>query len=145
MKQIKRGRGLSRRGVLRGAAALGLAGVAAPALAQARTLTVSTWAGAIPDIIKAHLLPEFEKRTGARLAYDIGGQGARYNKLLAQRVNPPADIFLASDEAVVAGHRAGVLAPARRAHLPSLAQVHDWALTVNEANPDGMIAGVPSP
>jgi putative spermidine/putrescine transport system substrate-binding protein len=134
---------LRRRDVLLGAGALGLSALAAPAIAQPQTLTISTWAGGIQDVIKAHVLPEFAKRTGAGLAYDIGGQGARYNKLLVQRASPSADVFLSSDEAVVAGHRAGVLMPASRKSLANLAQVHDWALSVKEANPEGMIAGVP--
>jgi len=156
MTRLKHPTRASRRAILRGAGALGLAAAlaprrlaaqapAAPAVGRDVTLVVSTWGGAIQDVIKAHVLPEFQKRTGANLTYDIGGQGARYNKLLAQRANPspPADVFLSTDEAVIAGHRAGVLQPAARKSLPSLPDVYDWALSVKEANPDGMIAGVP--
>jgi putative spermidine/putrescine transport system substrate-binding protein len=137
---------VSRRALLRGAGALGLgaaAVIARPAIAQRATLTVSTWGGVTQDGIKAYLQPEFEKRTGATLAFDIGGQGARYNKLLAQRASPPADVFFSTDEAVVAGHRAGILTPASRKNLPNLAQIHDWAQTVKEASADGMVAGAP--
>ena len=140
----QRNRRLNRRDVLRGAGALGLAAaLPAPAIAQPRTLTVSTWGGVTQDGIKAHVQPEFEKRTGATLIYDIGGQGARYNKLLAQRTAPTIDVFFAADEGIVAGHRAGVLMPAHRKNLPNLAEVHDWALAIKEPMPEGTVASVP--
>jgi putative spermidine/putrescine transport system substrate-binding protein len=136
---------LSRRDLLRGAGALGLAASApaAPAIAQGTIVTVSTWGGITQDGIKAHVQPEFEKRTGATLAYDIGGQGVRYNKLLAQRNSPSMDVFFGSDEAIVAGHRAGVLAPARRKSLANLSEVYGWAHTIKEPVPDGTLASVP--
>jgi len=145
MEQSRRNRGLSRRNLLRGAGALGLAGAlpAAPALAQPRALTVSVWGGITQDAIKAHVLPEFEKRTGATLAFDIGAQGARYNKLLAQKNSPSADVFFAGDEAIVAGHRAGVLTPAHRKSLSNLAEVAEWAMRVKEKVPDDMVPSVP--
>jgi putative spermidine/putrescine transport system substrate-binding protein len=139
---------LSRRALLRGAGAVGLGAAAAPligrpAIAQATTVTVSTWGGVTQDGIKAHVQPEFEKRTGATLAYDIGGQGARYNKLLAQRGSAPVDVFFSTDEAVVAGHRAGVLMPARRKSLSHLGEIHEWALTVKEGGSADLVAGAP--
>jgi putative spermidine/putrescine transport system substrate-binding protein len=145
MRRIRDHRGISRRNLLRGAGALGIAAAApaAPAIAQPRSLTVSTWGGITQDGIKAHVQPEFEKRTGATLAYDIGGQGARYNKLLAQRNNPTIDVFFGGDEAIVAGHRAGLLAPAARKSLSNLGEVYDWAQQVKEPVPDGMVPSVP--
>jgi putative spermidine/putrescine transport system substrate-binding protein len=142
---------ITRRALLRGAGALGLGAAAAPMTARAQapmigrgvTLTVSTWGGVTQDGVKAYVQPEFEKRTGATLAYDIGGQGARYNKLLAQRANPPADVFFSTDEAVVAGHRAGVLTPAARKSLSNLFQLHDWAQSVKEGATETTVPGVP--
>jgi putative spermidine/putrescine transport system substrate-binding protein len=133
---------LTRRAVLRGAVGVA-AMVARPALAQRRTLTLSTWGGVTQDGIKAYVQPEFEKRTGATLAFDIGGQGARYNKLLAQRASPPSDVFFSTDEAVVAGHRAGILTTASRKSLSNLAQLHDWAMTVKGIGGADAVAGVP--
>src|SRR5258706_11629877 len=132
---------LTRRAMLLGAAAAPLIG--RPAIAQRATLTVSTWGGVTQDGVKAYVGPEFEKRTGATLAYDIGGQGARYNKLLAQRNNPPADVFFSTDEAVIAGRRAGILTSASRKNLPNLANIHEWAQTVKENDGAGTVAGAP--
>lgn len=150
-------RTLSRREFLRRSGTIALATTASsafltgagPRLAMAqgpgtkRTLTVSTWGGMTEDFIKRLVQPEFEKLTGATVAYDIGGQGARYNKLLAQRHNPPADVFFSTDEAVVAGHRQGVLTPANRKNIPRLAEIHDWAFSVKEFGSDTTVAGAP--
>ncbi len=133
-------------GLLAGGAVLGATRPAraqpAPAIGKgAATLTVSTWGGITSDGIRDHVGPEFAKLTGARLAFDIGGQGARYNKLLAQKGNQTADVFFGTDEAVVGGLRAGVLQPTDRAAVPNAADVHDWAVTVKA--PSGQLAGVP--
>jgi putative spermidine/putrescine transport system substrate-binding protein len=133
---------LSRRTFVGGiAAASALRG--SRARADAPSLIVSTWGGVTQDGIKAHVQPRFEAKTGATLSYDIGNQGARYNKLLAQRDNPPADVFFSTEEALIAGHRAGVLTPARRANLPNLADVAPWALTVKDFGSDTTVAGIP--
>jgi putative spermidine/putrescine transport system substrate-binding protein len=144
---------LDRRNVLKGAGALaatGLVGehydagaVFAPAIAQGSVLTVSTWGGITEDGIKKHAQPEFERRTGAKLAFDIGGQGARFNKLLAQRVNPPADVFFSADEAVVAGRRAGVLDDVSRKSIPNLADVVRPVMTVKTDAASDSVPGVP--
>lgn len=148
---------LSRREFLRRSGTMALATTAfssfltgsGPGLAVAqgtssrRTLIVSTWGGVTQDGIKRFVQPEFEKLTGATLAFDIGGQGARFNKLLAQRHTPPADVFFSSDEAVVAGHRLGILTPASRKNIPRLADLHDWAFSVKEFGSDTTVPGVP--
>ena len=134
----------SRRHALQAFSAIGAAGLLGrPALAQARTLTVSTWGGVTEEGLKAYVQPEFERLTGGKLAYDIGGQGARYNKLLAQRANPPADVFFSTDEAVVAGQKAGVLTTASRKNVPNIADIEDWAMSVKAGNTAETIPGAP--
>jgi putative spermidine/putrescine transport system substrate-binding protein len=117
--------------------------LAQPAIGQGSTLTISTWGGVTSDGIRDHVGPEFEKQTGAKLAFDIGGQGARYNKLLAQKGNQSADIFFGTDEAVVGGLRAGVLQTADRKAIPNYAELYDWSKTVKTADPANQIAAVP--
>ena len=116
--------------------------LAQPAIGRGATLTVSVWGGITEDGIKKYIQPEFERTTGAKLAFDIGGMGARYNKLLAQRANPPADVFFSTDEALVAGRRAGILVDASRKSLPNLADVYDWAHTVKASSAD-TVPGAP--
>jgi putative spermidine/putrescine transport system substrate-binding protein len=137
--------GLGRRQALLGVAAAGVltaadrAGAQAPAIGNGATLTVSLWGGITEDSVRRLVQPGFEKLTGAKLAYDIGGQGARYNKLLAQRNNPPADVIFLSDEAVVAGHKAGVLVPVARKTMSNVADIYDWAWTVKSPDPDTVV------
>src|ERR1700733_13417579 len=123
---------VSRRRLLQWSGALGITAAISPlmermvrpraAFASGRgaQLRVSTWGGVTQDSIKTYVQPQFEKETGATIVYDIGGQGAPFNKLLAQRVNPPADVFFSTDETVVAGYRAGILIPSRRSNIPNL-------------------------
>jgi putative spermidine/putrescine transport system substrate-binding protein len=129
---------LNRRSVLKalGASAFGAAAgtlqrsaaaIAAPTVAKGTVLTVSTWGGITQDGIKAHVAPEFERVTGATIAYDIGGLGARFNKLLAQRASPSVDVFFSTDESVVAGRKAGILSDASQKNIPNYADVADWA------------------
>lgn len=142
---------LSRRKALRflGAAAAGGAGlsirrgIAAPPIAKGTVLTVSTWGGVTQDAIAARVGPEFTRATGATLAFDIGAQGPRYSKLLAQRASPASDVFFGSDEALIGGLKAGILTPARRKSLSNLGDVEKWALTMPSPGGDDMIGGVP--
>ncbi|MGQ0651141.1 MAG: extracellular solute-binding protein [Betaproteobacteria bacterium] len=138
-----------RRRVLKGAAALGAAAALPssaqqpPAIHKGSTFTLSTWGGPVPQgLIQNYVQKEFEKRTGATMAFDIGGQGARYNKIVAQRNNPPADAFFSTDDQAIAGVRAGVLQPLARSAVRKTDQLFDWAIFGKGEVPDGQFAGL---
>jgi len=138
---------LSRRTALKLAGAAGASvwarsSLAAPAVNKGTVFTVSVWGGVTQEAVEAAVGPEFTKATGATLAFDIGAQGPRYSKLMAQRAAPTADVFFGTDEALVAGLKAGILTPARRKNLGNLGEVEDWALTVKGPDAD-TIGGVP--
>ncbi|HEX9465813.1 MAG TPA: ABC transporter substrate-binding protein [Alphaproteobacteria bacterium] len=120
-----------------------LRGLAAPAIGKGTTLTVSVWGGVTEDSVKAFVEPEFTKQTGASIAYDIGGVGARYNKLLAQKTNPTTDVFFGGDETVISGHKAGVLMPARRKAISNHADIEPWAWRVKAGATDETVGSVP--
>lgn len=144
MKRISRRTALKALGSTMAVAGAGVVsagrGLAAPAVNKGTVLTVSTWGGEVEDGIKKHLEPEFTRQSGATLAYDIGGMGARYSKILAQRASPQTDIFFCTDEAVVSGLKAGVLAPAARKNLSNLPDVADWAFTLKSEATDTLSA-----
>jgi putative spermidine/putrescine transport system substrate-binding protein len=117
--------------------------MAAPSIAKGTVLTVSTWGGVTQDAIAKNVGPEFTKATGATLAFDIGAQGPRYSKLLAQRASPTADVFFGSDESLIAGLNAGILSSARRKSLSNLGDIETWALTVPSTDGADLIGGVP--
>ena len=141
---------LSRRKTLKllgavGAGAVGLArsSLAAPPIAKGTVLTVSTWGGVTQDAIAKNAAPLFTKATGATLAFDIGAQGPRYSKLIAQRASPSADVFFGSDESLIGGLKADILIPARRNNLSNLGDVDQWALTIPSPSGPELIGGVP--
>jgi putative spermidine/putrescine transport system substrate-binding protein len=141
---------ISRRQSLAGVAAAGVfsalgrpAAARAPAVPRGTVLTISLWGGITEDSIRRLVQPEFERLTGATLAYDIGGQGMRLNKLLAQRGHPPADVIFTTDEGVITGHKAGVLIGARKKNMPNLADVFEWTQTVKAYGTDDTVPGVP--
>lgn len=116
---------------------------AAPPIAKGTVLTVSTWGGVTQDAIAKNVGPVFTKSTGATLAFDIGAQGPRYSKLLAQRASPSSDVFFGSDESLIGGLKTGILTPARRKSLSNLADISQWALTVPSPTGPDMIGGIP--
>jgi putative spermidine/putrescine transport system substrate-binding protein len=123
-KRVTATKPLSRRSSMKLAVTAGIlvarrSALAQPAIGTRTTLTISTWGGVTSDGIRDYVGPEFEKQTGAKLAFDIGGQGARYNKLLAQKGNQSADVFFGTDESVVGGLRAGVLQTADLKAVPN--------------------------
>lgn len=134
---------LSRRRVLKFAAAgLPAAAIGTPLFAQDKTITVSLWGGPNQEFVQSFVEPEFQKSTGAKVIYDIGGQGARYNKLKAQRSRPNVDVFFSTEEGVVAGLKEGIIAPVTRSKLKNAPDLYDWALTV-PAPAAGTLACVP--
>lgn len=142
--------GISRRKALKlagSAAALSAvnlrSALAQPAIGKGSVLTISTWGGVTQDSIKTHIEPEFTKMTGAKLAYDIGGVGARYNKLLAQRANPVVDVFYGTEENAVTGLKAGIMMPVSRKKVPLIADLAPWALTVKTGTNSETVAAVP--
>lgn len=142
--------GVSRRRVLKSLGAAGLVPVIgsqsfpAPAIAEGGgSIVVSTWGGDTEDSIRKFVQPKFEAKTKATIKYDIGGQGARFNKLLAQRNAPPADVIFLTDEAIVSGYQQDVLIPVSRHNVPNFEHVVPQALTLKNIVDGKSIPGVP--
>ena len=143
MTKLSRRKALKALGSLAATAAVGRSALAAPAMHKGTVLTVSCWGGDVQDSIKKYVAPEFERLSGATLAYDIGSMGARYSKILAQRAAPQVDVFFCTDEAVVSGLKAGVLTAAARKNLSNLPDVDPTSLSLNTSVPADMLAAMP--
>jgi putative spermidine/putrescine transport system substrate-binding protein len=143
MTKLSRRKALQVFGSVAVTVAAGRSALAAPATHAGTVLTVSCWGGDVQDSIKKYVEPEFTKQSGATLAYDIGGMGARYGKILAQKANPQTDVFFCTDEAVVSGLKAGVLTTATRKNLSNLPDVSSWALTLDAGTPPDTLAAMP--
>lgn len=112
-----------------GAVGAGAGAFAAPSIvrSQTRTLTISTWGGDTENAIKTFVMPKFQKEHNAKLVFDIGSMGARYNKIRAQKGLSTVDVFFSTDEPVYNGMRTGLFAELNPKNIPNMADLHDWA------------------
>jgi putative spermidine/putrescine transport system substrate-binding protein len=92
-----------------------------------RTLSVSVWGGETERAFKETVEPVFRKLTGAKVQYDTGSGGERFNKLLAQASSPTVDVFVNSGENVFQANRQGLLVDIDTRRVPNAADIADWA------------------
>ncbi|MDH3235673.1 MAG: extracellular solute-binding protein, partial [Alphaproteobacteria bacterium] len=76
---------------------------------------------------KSFVMPKFQKEHDAKLVFDIGSMGARYNKIRAQKGLSTVDVFFSTDEPVYNGMRTGLFAEINPKNIPNMADLHDWA------------------
>jgi putative spermidine/putrescine transport system substrate-binding protein len=130
---------LTRRNMLRVSVGMGFSAAGAHIVSRSAaaertgSITVSTWGGDTEDSIRKFVQPKFEALTKATIVYDIGGQGARYNKLIAQRNSPSSDVFLSTDEVVVQGLQQELLLPPNMSNISNAKDIRTEALTIGEA------------
>jgi spermidine/putrescine transport system substrate-binding protein len=136
---------LTRRRVIGGIGAIGLGGLAAPALigparAQSQTLNVWSYSGFITDEFRQ----KFEQETGISVNVRlVSDQGEQYNLMVSEGGNHSADIVC------VAGHRfyqfvdAGLLSPIDMGKLQNWSQVEEEYAVAEWVSRRGEIWGVP--
>jgi putative spermidine/putrescine transport system substrate-binding protein len=79
-----------------GTAAL-LALIAAPALAQPKTLTVAGYGGSFEQTLRTEIIPAFEKKHGVKIEYVAGNSTDTLAKLQAQKANQVIDVAIVDD------------------------------------------------
>jgi putative spermidine/putrescine transport system substrate-binding protein len=99
---------------------------AAPALAQTRTLVLSTY-GLNNDLFKKHVYEPFEARCGCRIVLETGLANDRLAKLEARRNNPNVDLVQVTDFLALEASQKGLLQPIDRRQLKNLDQIYDFA------------------
>jgi putative spermidine/putrescine transport system substrate-binding protein len=123
------GRGPHRRRLLQGLVAMGAGGTSllsfAEALAQApaadaAAITIFSWPGAVPDILRDVTLPAFR---GAEVKLEIGSNAAGYPRMLAQRSNPVVAGGMFNDIFTQRGRADGMFIPFNRAFVPNVAKL----------------------
>lgn len=92
-----------------------------------RTLSVSVWGGETERAFKEAVVPVFTELTGAKVQFDTGSGGERFNKLLAQKDSPTVDVFINSGENVFQANRQGLLVDIDDRRVPNAADIADWA------------------
>src|SRR5438128_8642794 len=83
---------MTRRGVLGGAAAIGLAGLGGPARAQAKEVVLANFGGdAVKAMTEAYVVP-YEKKTGLKMVIDGSGPSNGKIKTMVQAKNVTWDV-----------------------------------------------------
>ena len=105
------------------AAALALG--AGQALAQGRTLVLSTF-GFNGALLKKHVFDPFEAQCGCKIVLETGNAAERITKLEARRNNPNVDVIQVGDFLAQEASAKGLLQPIDHARLKNLDQVYDF-------------------
>ena len=92
-------------------------------------LIISTWGGTAEEFVRSYVEPRFhEMYPNVTIVYDVGGQGARLNKLIAQKDNPEVNLFMSTPEAFYIALNEGLLQPINQDNVPEMENVFDWAV-----------------
>lgn len=88
-----------------------LATLAAPALAQTRTLVVAGYGGSFEQTMRQGVVPDFERRHGVRVEYVAGNSTDTLARLQAQRGNQQIDVGILDDGPMFMAIQLGFCAP----------------------------------
>lgn len=114
----------SRPSALIGSAAVALA-LAAPAAANAKTLTISWW-GFNGDKLNEFIVQPFQKQCGCELVFETGNNADRLNKVKI-RGGKGVDVIYLTDSFSQIGIAEGLFQKLDRAKLPNVAGLHTIA------------------
>ena len=107
------------------AAALAAGLLAGSALAQQRTLVLSTY-GLNNDLFKKHVYEPFSKRCGCEIVLETGNAADRMAKLEARRANPNVDVVQVTDFLALEASSKGLFEPIDYARIRNLDQIYDF-------------------
>ena len=99
---------------------------AGPALAQKRTLVLSTY-GLNAELFKKHVYEPFGQRCGCELVLETGNAAERLAKLDARKANPTVDVVQVTDFLALEASQKGLLQPIDHSKLKNLGQIYDFA------------------
>ena len=116
------GQGTTRRIVL----GAGLAALATPALAQARTpLTVMVYGGGYEKAIREKVVPEFEAANPYAVTVVVADDTLLVPRLVSARTRSPFDAICCNEDAAILLRANGLLAADQSAHMPELADTYE--------------------
>lgn len=122
---------ITRRRLLKTSASLGvLAGtgmLAAPALAQSRSIKIGSYGGYFEDSLKKHVYPVFTEATGIAVESVTQPDSTSWLQTMSQAIsagNVPADISMHTPQNIIkAGRLGGILAPIDRTKISTIDNV----------------------
>jgi len=106
-------------------AALAAGLLAGSAMAQQRTLVLSTY-GLNNDLFKKHVYEPFSKRCGCEIVLETGNAADRLAKLEARRANPNVDVVQVTDFLALEASTKGLFEPIDYARIRNLDQIYDF-------------------
>lgn len=99
------------------------AGVSRPVQAQDRTIVATSYGGNWEKAIRQHVLPCFEKATGARANVLVGQESEWIAKIDAERNRPPIHVLISSAEYVGRIKDLGIAEKIDPARVPNLRDI----------------------
>ena len=94
---------------------------------EGRTLSVFTYAGEWDRLIRAHLIPAFEKRTGARVKLDVGWWDMLPKLKASPKGKPVYDVVITDPTQGFPSIKEGLFQKYDPANIPNAETVHDLA------------------
>ena len=85
--------------------------LAAPALAQNKTLVVASYGGSWEQEMRKHVIPDFEAKHGVKVEYVAGNSTDTLAKLQAQKGNQVIDVAIVDDGPMYQAIQLGFCAP----------------------------------
>lgn len=99
-----------------------------PGEAQTKNeVVLAAWGASYEEAFRKTIIPEFEKRFGAKVVYVPGISSQTLAKLLAQKDAPQIDVALFNDPPFTQARKQGLLAPLDKERVKNLVEMHDFA------------------
>ena len=134
---------LNRRTLLKsGVAGLAASTLAAPLIAQSRTLRVGSYGGYFENSFKEHVYPEFTKATGIEVESITQPNSSDWLVTLQQALaagNVPTDISLFARDTMIKASRIGeLIAPLDMSKIPGAGNLDDYFVFEGNGGPQGV-------
>lgn len=96
-------------------------------IGEGRTLVVGIWGAEQEEIVREHLIPDFEEITGATVELVLGGSSDRYALVYSELDNPSMDVVYLSMAQTEQANADGVIQPANPEGVPNYNDMYDIA------------------
>ena len=92
-----------------------------------KEVVVAAWGSSYEEVFRKTIIPEFEKRFGAKVVYVPGFTSQTMAKLVAQKDAPQIDVALFNDPAFTQARKQSLLAPLDKERVKNLEDMYDFA------------------
>lgn len=131
---------LKRAGAAGAAGAAGLSGCLGGGGGSVGSITVGIWGGSWQELMNSAVIEPYQDETGVSVEQVVGDNTDRFNKLIAQRQNPPVDVSQQDGGGLVRGANEDLWMSLDEEMVPRLSEVPDqfkadsWVLQIFAAS-----------